>query len=805
MKTLLPLALALLVGVVLGALLFRGGGRDHAASASATSEATSSAAAEIWTCSMHPQVQAPKPGLCPICAMDLIPLSALGGGGEGREYSMSPASKILAGISTTEAVRRFPEAEVRLYGTVAYDETKQEMIAARFPGRMDRLFVDYNGIRVTEGDHLGKIYSPELLAAQSELLSAKRFGNADALRIGRDKLRLWGFPVSLIDEIETSGEISDQLMIDAPATGIVTQKNVKEGEYVQTGMPLFTINTLNQLWVLFDAYESDKPWLRFGQKIEFTAEAIPGKVFEGQISFLAPELDPKTRTVKVRVNVENPDEQLKPGMFVRGVVSATVAGSGRVIDPALAGKWISPMHPEIVKDGPGQCDVCGMDLVPAEELGYTVAERAGDGPLVIPVSAVLHTGKRSVVYVEKPDTEEPTYEGREILLGARAGEVYLVEAGLKEGERVVSEGAFAIDSALQIQARPSMMSPGEDEGRLFPKEEVDDDFLTGIDRVLESYFAIQDALANDSLETAQKAVEAMEREIESLPAASLSADTTEVWKTLAEQLDASLARLGTNEEIEPFRAGFQDLTLLTDEMVRRFGTAHLPVYAHYCPMAFDDKGASWLQPDRNLLNPYFGASMLQCGEVREQVAEAKAIPLDEGGTDAISASLDLYFAIQEALAADSVEEARKAAAQLETLAEALPDLAKTNPLAAFPLNSLAKSLSSSASEIAETDSIATQRAHFKNLSEAVETLVRLFGSDLDRIVVKAHCPMAFNESGADWLQTGKEILNPYFGARMLRCGDLTDQLSGDPILVPKETKASPANPGEVKKPGVHQH
>ncbi len=616
MKKLFPLILALITGVALGALVFRGGSHDHATESGG---AATSAKAEVWTCSMHPQVQAPKSGLCPICAMALIPLSELGGGGEGREYSMSPAAKVLAGISTTEVVRRFPEAQVRLYGTVAYDETRQQMIAARFPGRIDQLYVDYQGIRVREGDHLGEIYSPELLTAQSELLSAKRFNNADALGIARDKLRLWGFSASRIAEIEASGKTSDQLMIDAPATGIVTQKNVKEGEYVMTGMPLFTINTLDQLWVLFDAYESDKPWLRFGQKISFTAEAIPGEIFEGLISFIAPELDPKTRTVKVRVNFENPDEVLKPGMFVRGIVSAQVAGSGRVIDPSLAGKWISPMHPEVVKDGPGQCDVCGMDLVPAAELGYSVAGAEGDAPLVIPVSAVLNTGKRSVVYVEKPNAEEPTYEGREILLGARAGEVYLVEAGLKIGERVVSEGAFAIDSALQIQARPSMMLPGEEEAPLFRQFEVSDDFLSQVDAVVGDYFKIQTALAGDDFTGAKGAAATLAETLRAVPMLEMEEEAAQVWGDLREALRTTAMILAETGDIEAARLSFEPLSSGIDRLVRQFGTGEIAVFEAHCPMAFDDKGASWLQPNEDLLNPYFGASMLKCGEIKEQI------------------------------------------------------------------------------------------------------------------------------------------------------------------------------------------
>jgi Cu(I)/Ag(I) efflux system membrane fusion protein len=175
-------------------------------------------------------------------------------------------------------------------------------------------------------------------------------------------------------------------------------------------------------------------------------------------------MDEKTRTVKVRVIAENADGSLKPGMFVRATVRPKVAAGGRVMDPRLSGKWISPMHPEVVKDGPGKCDVCGMDLVRAEELGYTVAKDQ-EAPLVIPASAPLITGKRAVVYVKVPGTERPTFEGREISLGPRAGDHYTVRSGLKEGELVVVKGNFKIDSALQIEAKPSMMSPAASEAR----------------------------------------------------------------------------------------------------------------------------------------------------------------------------------------------------------------------------------------------------------------------------------------------------------------------------------------------------
>jgi len=359
---------------------------------------------------MHPQIQQPEPGDCPICGMDLIPLENDGGADEGpRTLSMSESSRALAEIETTAVRQEYPEAEIRLVGQLAYAETLEKSLTARFPARIDELFVNFTGIRVEKGDHLAKVYSPDLLSAQRELLTSYR-SNPDSsiTQAARDKLRLWDLLPDQIDAIIESGQAKDHFVLKAPVGGVVVSKNVKEGDYVKTGEPLFKIVDLSTLWAYLDAYESDLPWLRYGQDVSFTVETRPGETFHGQIAFIEPEVNSKTRTVPLRVNVPNPDGKLKPGMFVRGIVASRLAEDGKVYAPEFAGKWISPMHPEVVKDGPGDCDVCGMDLVPAEELGYV--DNATEGaPVIVPTSAVLRTGKRAVVYVAKPNAERPTY------------------------------------------------------------------------------------------------------------------------------------------------------------------------------------------------------------------------------------------------------------------------------------------------------------------------------------------------------------------------------------------------------------
>jgi len=198
---------------------------------------------------------------------------------------------------------------------------------------------------------------------------------------------------------------------------VVVHKQAMEGRYVQTGAPLYTVADLSRVWLTIDAYEADLPWLRLGQTVDFTVAALPGRTFSGRIIFIDPVLNLRTRTAEVRVEVPNRDGDLKPGLYADAVVSATLDSKG----------------------------------LPAG---------AGAEPLVIPATAPLITGKRAVVYVRKPGTDKPTFEGREVVLGPRADDVYIVLSGLSEGEDVVTNGAFKIDSALQIQAKPSMMSPG---------------------------------------------------------------------------------------------------------------------------------------------------------------------------------------------------------------------------------------------------------------------------------------------------------------------------------------------------------
>jgi Cu(I)/Ag(I) efflux system membrane fusion protein len=429
--------------------------------------------ATIWTCSMHPQIRRNKPGKCPICFMDLIPVETSGVGLGERQISFSPEALKLMELQTSPVQRKFVEARIRMVGKIAYDETRIKDITAWVPGRIDRLYVDFTGIDVKKNDHMVELYSPELITAQAEFLQAIESAKTttgstelvaesirQTLQSAREKLLLLGLTERQIQDIEKASKPLDHLTIYAPMGGVVIERHATEGMYVKTGTPIYTIADLSRMWVLLDAYESDMTWLRYGQDVTFEVEAYPGRTFHGTINFIDPRLDTKTQTIKLRVNVDNKDAQLKPGMFVSAVVRAKVAEEGKVMAESLEGKWICPMHPDIIKDTAGTCDICGMDLVTTESLGYVPADANQPPPLVVPASAVLLTGKRAVVYIQVPDIEKPTFEGRKIVLGPRAGDTYIVREGLGENERVVTNGNFKIDSALQIQAKPSMMDTG---------------------------------------------------------------------------------------------------------------------------------------------------------------------------------------------------------------------------------------------------------------------------------------------------------------------------------------------------------
>lgn len=710
--------LLILSAVFLLGLYWGGAGTDRRDDQGAP--AGVAAQGSLWTCSMHPQIRQPKPGLCPICGMELVPVQSAeepapakkvkyacsmmcvppmdrpgkcpvcgmdmvpveeygaeepagtpGGENALSDIKLSETARKLARLQVSPVERRFVAAEIRMVGKVEFDETRQRSISSRVPGRLDRLFVDYTGVRVQKGDHLVSLYSPELVTAQEELLQAARGvkesdpigipalkeAALQSLAASRGKLLLWGLTQEQLDEIENRGTASDHLTIYAPMGGIVTEKRLVEGAYVEEGTEIYTIADLSRVWVKLDAYELDLPWLRYGQEVEFLTEAYSGERFHGRIAFIDPVLNERTRTSKVRVNVPNPDGQLKPGMFVRATVQSQVTSEGTVLDPALGGKWICPMHPEVVADGPESCTQCGMPLVPAESLGYaSQSPSQRQPPLVIPVTAPLITGKRAVVYVSDPDRPE-RYEGRQVLLGPRAGDSYLVHEGLTEGEMVVSQGNIYLDSAVQILAKRSMMQPepggmppghahggaqgnearkqqGKDTAHVRPTGHVElaEPAREALNLAYDAYFALHHTLSRDQHATTKDLAKQLLNAADAIDKPSFPGGSGAEWRSLYASLSASAKGVSEAKNIESARAAFEGVSNAMIAVARQFGTGRRPqLRIYHCPMAFDNRGAYWMQDKEGLENPYFGSEMFTCGVWKESIEGASNVGHDGGG------------------------------------------------------------------------------------------------------------------------------------------------------------------------------
>lgn len=397
----------LLAGIFIGWLVFHPSKVKTETNESSAEES----AAAIWTCSMHPQIRMEEQGKCPICAMDLIPLVQGGSASiDPDAIRLTEEAAMLANVRTTVVSRKKPVMEVRLFGEVVTDERQLQNQVSHLSGRIEKLYISFTGETITAGQPLAKIYSPEFITAQQELREATKIKTIQPAiyEAAKEKLKQWKLTGPQIESIETSATVQSTVEIVSNTTGVVMQRVVNEGDYVSRGAVLYTIADLSEVWVLFDAYESDLQFIEKNDKIRFTLKAYPGTEFSGRVAFIDPVIDPVTRVAKVRVEADNRSGRLKPGMFATGIVESTLSGYGN--------------------------------------------------ELVIPRTAVLWTGKRSVVYVKQPGIEEPVFMMRQITLGPGLEDSWVVRAGLAEGDEVVTMGAFSVDAAAQLEGKPSMMN-----------------------------------------------------------------------------------------------------------------------------------------------------------------------------------------------------------------------------------------------------------------------------------------------------------------------------------------------------------
>lgn len=382
--------------------------------------------------------------------MDMVPVYE----SEGSMLELSEHARAMASVETTPVRRRKLSREIRAVGKVQYNETGLANITSRVEGYVERLFVDYTGAEVKLGDHLVEIYSPDLVVAQQELLvSLEITRSSNLVESSTRKLLNWGLTREQVDELVRNRMIHDRVTLFSPIKGTVIEKMVVQKAMVKPGEMLYRLSNLESVWVYLDLYEYELPWVQYGQMAEIKSEAIPGQSFTGRVWFISPVLDEESRTVKVLLNIDNAGQKLKPGMYVTAVIRAELLEGGKPAATGVEGQWSCPMHPLVLKPQAGQCPVCTMALVQIPGVPATSPADGGQLPLSVPVTAVLDSGVRKLVYVEKSAGQ---FTPVEIATGPRTDDSYAVLNGLDEGDRVVTRGNFLLDSQFQIRGLPSL-------------------------------------------------------------------------------------------------------------------------------------------------------------------------------------------------------------------------------------------------------------------------------------------------------------------------------------------------------------
>lgn len=597
--------LLILAGLLLGMLIFY---HPNDEMTRQEQTATEESKKTIWTCSMHPQIRMDHPGKCPICGMDLIPLVQTTAPVNPDAVVMTQEGIKLAEVQTSIVSRQKPVKKIRLYGKIEADERLIQTQPAHFPGRIEKLFVDFTGEEVRQGEAIASVYSPELVTAQKELLEALKMKELQPqlLDAAREKLRLWKFTDSQITDIENSGTATTVFDVYATVSGIVINKLVNVGDYVSEGAPLFQIADLSHVWALFDAYESDLPWIRKGDKITFTLQSEPGKEYSGNVSFIDPVINPQTRVAGVRVEISNPHNTLKPDMFTTGELTSHISVPGN--------------------------------------------------KLVIPQSAVLWTGTRSVVYVKLPDTKEPSFVMREITLGPDLSNSYVVLDGLTEGEEIVTNGTFSVDASAQLEGKPSMMNPeggttntmpgmimpgntmtstqnnakamnmpGDSSktsnqstkntsGAISGKTNANMDFTMQLTKVYDKYIDLKNAFVESDEKKVKISSHEVQQALSKVDMNVLTGENMNQWMDISANLNDQIKEIEFSVILAEQRKEFSVFNESFYKAVKTFGLIGRTVYYQFCPMFNNSEGAYWLSETTEIRNPYYGNKMLNCGE-----------------------------------------------------------------------------------------------------------------------------------------------------------------------------------------------
>ena len=551
-------------------------GADHSQGAAQTNETRK---ALFYQSPMHPWIKSDKPGKCTICGMDLVPVfeGESGISADGRLIVLSTNSITVLNVETTEIKRQSLRKTLRVAGTIDDDDSRHRILSAYLDGRVDELFVDHIGAEATAGQPLATLYSPMLLTAEREYVALVQQKQVAALQdeqgrmtdAAAQRLLRLGLTREQIAALPGKPESDRHTQILAPINGTVVLRNVYAGQYVKEGDKLFEIADFSKMWFQFDAYERDLAWFQVGQSVVVTTPSVPGRNFNGKITFIDPNLADQSRSAKVRVELDNPlieqdgqkRRELLHRIYAEGVVT----------------------------------------MKPAEYL-------------TVPRSAVLSPAGQPIVYVDRGGG---AFEPRSIKIGRAGDDAWEVLDGLAEGERVVTSGNMLIDAQAQLNqssrgtsAKPAVIS-APITSSLTPAQK------TALHEFLGLADAVTQALSSDDL---NRFNEQAARLHGALPTLLTAFDTGKEWQGLLSKVETSAHfekaadLVNARKAFYPFSTAVVDLSRRLREQDRDFEGVRI----FQCPMvkqAFPGapKSGQWLQLDAKIHNPYFGAEMIDCG------------------------------------------------------------------------------------------------------------------------------------------------------------------------------------------------
>ncbi|MFS4416279.1 efflux RND transporter periplasmic adaptor subunit [Maribacter sp. 2307ULW6-5] len=556
-----------LVGMLLGYLLFSvlDGGEE-------LYETKNNKTVQYWTCSMHPQVQQEENNACPLCGMDLV-LGAETSGYPSELFSMSKEASAMAGVETyTVGSEKKSVSTLSLSGEIRTNGNTDAVQTSVYAGRLDFLSKNIPGEVVRKGERIGTVYSPELYSPQDKLVTAKSYREThyELYRAARNTDGLWKLTDAEVEELFKNDDPKFSFPLVSDFNGIVLEVYAEKGNFYQEGAPLYKVSNLKTVWAMLDVYEHQLPLIKVGDSVGLSGPGISKKGIRGKIDIITPRVKHNERILSARVVINNTEGLLKPGMFVNAQVQTTQ-----------------------------------------------------DKMIKIPKTAIIWTGKRSLVY-RKPIEGEDVFELVEIELGTSYDDAYQVLEGLSKGDEIVSHGTFYIDAAAQLQGKPSMMNhtfQGADDKDILPRSNKDmesyggnmalsgpEDVNKPLGELVQHYFLLKDAMVADNYKTAMTYVEEFNLKFTAVKKQSISN---------GESLDKELTKMSNSTDLKSLRSSFKGFSKALITMLKAQNEFHSTLYVQFCPMADNNSGALWLSAEKEIRNPYFGKQMLQCGSIRK--------------------------------------------------------------------------------------------------------------------------------------------------------------------------------------------